>query len=54
MREESNKQPLEFHNHLSAAYFSSLKYYFSNIMTLEVGSDTLSQKVCNNHQMFVG
>jgi hypothetical protein len=53
MTEESNKQSLEFHNHLSAAYFSSSKFHLSAIMTLEGGNDTLSQKVCNNHQMCV-
>jgi len=54
MKGESNQQPLEFHNNLSAAYFSSSNYYFSDIMTFEGGSDTLSQKVCNNNQMCVG
>jgi len=54
MTGESNQQPLEFHNYLSAAYFSSSNYYFSDIMTSEGGSHPLSQKVCNNHQMCVG
>jgi len=49
MTGESNKQPLEFHNYLSAAYFHSSNYYFSDIMMFEGGSNTLSQKVCNNH-----